>query len=73
MSADDKEQNSFDDLLKNQELTNSTTLEKKLIPEADNAVGYDILVVNSPLVFEGDSVELFGILINNFFLKHIYK
>ena len=67
MSADDKKQNDFDDLLRNQELTNSTTVEKKLIPEAENVVGDDILDGTWPLVFEGNSQELFGFLLNNFF------
>ena len=69
MSADNKEQNEFDDLLKNQELTNSITVGKELIPEAESAAGDDILEGTWPLVFEGNSVELFGILLNNFFLN----
>ena len=52
MSADDKEQNKFDDLLKNQELTNSITVGKELIPEAESGAVDDILEGTWPLVFE---------------------
>ena len=69
MSADYKEQNEFNDLLKNQELTNSLTEVKELIPEAESSAGDEIIDGTCPLIFEGNSVELFGILLNNFFLN----
>ena len=69
MPEDDKEQTEFDEELNRQEALNAETAEPKPVPDVESEVEETVLEGVLPLSFNGNGVELFGILINNFLLN----
>ena len=69
MPEDDKEQTEFDEELNRQEALNAETAEPKPVPDVESEVEETVLEGVLPLSFNGNGVELLGILINNFLLN----
>jgi len=69
MAEDEKEQTEFDEELNRQQALNTETAGNGIVPDEESTEEETVLEGVCPLSFEGNGVELFGILMKNFFLN----
>ena len=69
MVEDEKEQTEFDEELSRQEALNTETTGNGIVPDEEITKEKTVLEGVSPLSFEGNGAELFGILMKNLLLN----